>query len=198
MRLGTIAALLSLASCTRANIQECTNAADCDYVSGVCTVNAGTGHRWCSFADTTCPSGWRWAEVLTGDGLAGMCVADGPDPDAPDSDARTPCDALITWSAGTESQSSPHDIWSSRMDGSDAHALTDNGVDLVGTRPATWDSTGERIVYQRANTIWVMNAAGDDERPITPGSDSSPAWSPDGTSVAYVHTSGAMVALWSV
>jgi Tol biopolymer transport system component len=51
-----------------------------------------------------------------------------------------------------------------------------------------WSRFG-RIAYARAFRIWVMNADGSRAHPVSPphttGVDWSPAWSPDGTRIAY-------------
>jgi hypothetical protein len=60
--------------------------------------------------------------------------------------------------------------------------------DLTGGAAPDWSRAGNRIVFQRRLEIWVMNADGGPETPITrgmPGSERSAAWSPDGTKIAF-------------
>lgn len=92
---------------------ECATSSDClqGGISGVCLPSPSSSKKWCAFEDSSCPgSEQRWG-ILSGDGLAGTCVAspdggmpdaatpdapapDGPMPDAPQADA-TPIDAML-------------------------------------------------------------------------------------------------------
>ena len=52
----------------------------------------------------------------------------------------------------------------------------------------TWSPDGTKIAYEREQAIWVMNADGTDQHPLTVpllSVHSAPAWSPDGTQVAF-------------
>lgn len=43
----------------------------------------------------------------------------------------------------------------------------------------------DRIAFARSNNIYVMNADGSGQTPLTAaGQDASPSWSPDGTSLS--------------
>jgi hypothetical protein len=50
-----------------------------------------------------------------------------------------------------------------------------------------WAPGGKRIVYQNGAHLWTMNADGSDKRQLTTaaGIQRRPAWSPDGTAIAY-------------
>jgi TolB protein len=172
-----MAGLMVLATaCTKQNIRECVNDTDCDYVSGTCTENPATGHHWCTLADPTCPSGSRWADVLTGDDLAGVCVAGEAPPDA-----APPCDRLIAW---WSQQTGQFDIRLAGLDGSGQRPLTtDGGVELPG---AVWSPDGQRLAFARGDFIWVIDADGSNEVPLTSGGpDRRPRWSPDGTRIVF-------------
>jgi Tol biopolymer transport system component len=80
----------------------------------------------------------------------------------------------------------PHRLYSVNADGSDLTQLTDD----YGLNP-TWSPDGSRIAFERGRTIWIMDADGSNETPVsgwlfndTP--DQSPNWSPDGSKIAFV------------
>jgi Tol biopolymer transport system component len=174
--LGIGAALGTVGSCTEKNIRECTDNADCEFVQGTCTENLATGHHWCTVVDPDCPSGFRWSEALTGDDLAGVCVADDPAPDA-----APPCDGAIAWLSNVTGQP---EIRVAALDGSTERALTtDGGVQIPG---AVWSPDGQRLAFARGDFIWVIDFDGSNEMPLTSGGpDRRPRWSPDGTRIAF-------------
>jgi hypothetical protein len=58
----------------RANVQ-CEADSNCDlFGGGVCAI-AATGNHWCSYPDSSCPSGYRYANQDVGDGVSNVCVA---------------------------------------------------------------------------------------------------------------------------
>jgi TolB protein len=87
-------------------------------------------------------------------------------------------------------------IYSVEPNGTGLTQLSDVSDLEVAGDPA-WSPDGKRIVYvvQRfhedgrtdRSDIWIMNADGSDPRPLTdgPGSSASPAWSPNGTEIAF-------------
>lgn len=109
------------------------------------------------------------------------------------------------------------EIWTINADGSGRRQLTDNS--LPDTQPA-WSPSGGKIAFVSNGTtdrdLYVMNASdGSGRKDITPndilpcspspcyqGHDDSPAWSPDGGTIAYQHTQArnatGPLAIWTV
>jgi Tol biopolymer transport system component len=92
------------------------------------------------------------------------------------------------------------EIWTINADGTGRRQLTNNSSSE--TQPA-WSPDGSRIAFVRGQDVWVMNSDGTGESNATPtsqpgtctstcyqGGDESPAWSPDGSRIAYVHGYG--------
>lgn len=64
--------------------------------------------------------------------------------------------------------------------------LTNTGTSISETKPS-WSITG-KIAYERSQQIWVMNADGSNQMPfpgITQPGAGAPAWSPDGSRLAF-------------
>jgi Tol biopolymer transport system component len=95
------------------------------------------------------------------------------------------------------------DLWVVQADGSDRRRLTDSGQG-VDSSP-TWSPDGKRIAFRTSrgksppgvdpSNIFVINADGSGERQLTPARGAAagglfPAWSPDGSSIAYSNGSG--------
>ena len=97
------------------------------------------------------------------------------------------------------------EIWTINADGTGRAQLTNNA--FPDTQPA-WSPLGDKIAFVSARTgdtdrnVYVMNANGAGQASITPnsptgcssncyqGHDDAPAWSPDGSKIAYVHGYG--------
>lgn len=97
------------------------------------------------------------------------------------------------------------EIWTINADGSRRRQLTNNTSGLDETQPA-WSPDGSQIAFVRDGVdVYVMDAAdGGDQTNLTPnspagcsptcyqGADTYPAWSPDGSKIAYVHGYGTL------
>lgn len=66
-----------------ANVQ-CDQSSVCDLHPGGSCMAAPSGNKWCAYPDSSCPSGYRYGTFQTGDGVAGLCVAEQPDAGPPD------------------------------------------------------------------------------------------------------------------
>jgi Tol biopolymer transport system component len=79
---------------------------------------------------------------------------------------------------------SPSDIWVVNPDGSGLQNLTNNPNDPAARniRPA-WSPDGQKIAFVRNGVIYVMNADGSDQTPLTGGG--APAWSPNGQQIVF-------------
>ena len=88
-------------------------------------------------------------------------------------------------------------IWIVNLDGSNAHPLRQGGcdADTLQFQPA-WSAVTGRLATssevpidggRRARLILTMNIDGSDPRALTDGpGDNQPAWSPDGSHLAYI------------
>jgi Tol biopolymer transport system component len=94
------------------------------------------------------------------------------------------------------------DLWIVEADGSGRRRLTDSGAG-VDYSP-TWSPDGKRVAFRTTrgspsgpdpSNIFVINADGSGERQLTPARGAAagglfPAWSPDGSRIAYSNGSG--------
>ena len=74
-------------------------------------------------------------------------------------------------------------IWLMRPDGSKQTRLTNGRSDEY----PTWSPDSKSIAYGRLGDIWIINADGTNDHRLTSGIDeeSLPAWSPDGSQIAF-------------
>ena len=92
------------------------------------------------------------------------------------------------------------EIWVMNIDGSGKRPITN--ASFSETQPA-WSPDGSKIAFSSDGVdVWVMNADGTNSINLTPnsptgcspncyqGGDDAPAWSPDGSKIAYVHGYG--------
>jgi sulfatase modifying factor 1 len=73
------------AACGGTAAVQCDLSSSCDLAAGGVCALTGSGNRWCSYPDATCPSGYRYSTFQVGDGLSGVCV--------PQADAGIPPDS---------------------------------------------------------------------------------------------------------
>ena len=82
-------------------------------------------------------------------------------------------------------------LFVANVDGTGRRRLTD---DMDNVAPV-WSPDGRRIAFSKAGKIWIMNADGSQQRPLTTGSqgfEDAPTWSPDGLRIAFRSSSDIM------
>jgi Tol biopolymer transport system component len=105
-------------------------------------------------------------------------VTNGPDEDG--SPAWSPDGATLAF--GRKAGEAPSEIWVVDSGGGEPARVAAGGA-------PDWSHDGRRLVYQRDFQIWIAAADGTDERSLTAdygGPALFPAWSPDGTRIAFI------------
>lgn len=137
-------------------------------------------------------------EQLTRDAFASLYFTKSPEDGNP---AWSPDGSQIVFESGRDNQMMTyvnHDIYVMAADGSHVQRLTDDGADEGGPR---WSPRGGWIAYVKmeyfsdqalienpAWDIYVMNVDGTQQTQLTkgPSNELEPAWSPDGTRIAFI------------
>jgi len=92
------------------------------------------------------------------------------------------------------------EIWTTRIDGSEARQMTDSGPVQVGT--PSWSPDGRRIGFNglmdESYDVYLMDAAGGAPRPFTnaPSTDGGPTWSLDGHWIYFMSDRSGRPEVW--
>lgn len=190
---------VALASCKTEGMVQCISDESCNaQPGGVCMRFAATSRQWCTYPDSSCPSGSRWSDHDVGDNIAGVCVGSGtainPDAgvDAPIGDGNVSCMPRVAFHDGpyTFQTGGKREIYVSNPDGTGLVNVS-NSPDYDDVFP-TWSPDGVRVAFQSNRNgnwdIYVAKADGSALVNMTNGStaqEERPVWSPDGTKIAY-------------
>lgn len=86
-----------------------------------------------------------------------------------------------------------HQLWKMSSDGNDQRQLTD-----IGAERPDWSPDGRSIVFDEGSAIWTISPEGGAMRKLKPattgrgieGLGAFPSWSPDGSGIAYMCSTG--------
>ncbi len=67
-------ALVTAWGCLPPQDVQCTEDSNCNRFAGGACRSAPSGHRWCSYPDSACSSGYRYSDLDVGDGLSAECT----------------------------------------------------------------------------------------------------------------------------
>jgi Tol biopolymer transport system component len=86
------------------------------------------------------------------------------------------------------------DIWLMDANGGNQSRL----VDTDGANYLTWSPDATKLAYAEGSEIWRTNADGTNKIRLTynSGGDYAPAWSPDGTKIAWLSSNADFQAVW--
>lgn len=132
--IGSLVACTALIACgDGGKATECKNNSDCNLQEGgLCSMNPATGNDWCNYPDSTCPSGRRWSDFATGDGLSGMCMEESEN-DASVIDGSVPDDGGAV-DAGAPDAGQPGGVLLKLLGGADDDRVNDMviaGSDMI-------------------------------------------------------------------
>ncbi len=195
--------VMALAGCPKdPDFIECRDNDSC-YEGGQCTLNPATGHKFCSYEDADCPSGWRWSDNDVEESISGMCVAEEtPIIDAGvDSSIDAPIDAsFIDSGPGGPCDTGLVVFISDRQGNPDLYMMQAEGTGVMEVSVATtalerypqWSPDGTRIAFETDATgnkeIFVVDVDGSNLVNVTNSSGAEGdrfEWSPDSSKIVF-------------
>lgn len=68
------ASSMCMVACPSTDYFQCDQSSECDLHPGGRCTTVSSGNMWCSYPDSSCPSGYRYSDIHTGDGVSGRCA----------------------------------------------------------------------------------------------------------------------------